>query len=304
MSTAPPAPTGAGYDRGYRPYDGARGGRWAAPAALYRTSLRRAVGLRRPWRQKVMPAVLLGVAVVPAVINVGIGYVTRGTPAADFEFITYRDYVGVSSALLLFVALIAPDIVCPDRRQRVLPLIFARPLTGRHYALAKVGAIATCVFAFSFLPQVVLFVGQMLVSDGALDYLTDNAEVIWQVPVAVAVLTLFYAVLGVAVASLTSRRIVAGAALLGITLVTSAVAGILVEAGGGDRPGYEGSPAALVNLLALPLHLRDLVFLGRLDESSDLSGVTGGGAMAVAAYVAVVAVCATVLLRRYRSADT
>ena len=123
---------------------------------------------------------------MPAVVNVGVGYLTRDTPAEDFEFITYREYLGVSSALLLFVALVAPDIVCPDRRQRVLPLIFARPLTGRDYALAKVGAIFTCVFAFSFLPQVVLFVGQMLVSDGALDYLTDNAAVLWQVPVAAA----------------------------------------------------------------------------------------------------------------------
>ncbi len=303
MSGAGPAPAGAVYDRGYRPYDGPRGGRWAPPAALYRTSLRRAFGLRRPWRQKVMPAVLLGIAVVPAVINVGIGYVTRDTPAAGFQFITYRDYVGVSSALLLFVALIAPDVVCPDRRQRVLPLIFARPLTGPDYALAKVGAIATCVFAFSLLPQVVLFVGQMLVSDGALDYLTDNAAVLWQVPVAVAVLTLFYAVLGVAVASLTSRRIVAGATLLGITLVTSAVAGILVEVNGGDEAGFDGSPAALVNVLGLPLQLRDLVFLGRLHETSDLSGVPGGGAMAVGAYLAVVAVGTVVILHRYRSAE-
>mgnify|MGYP006201562501 CR=1 FL=1 len=53
------APTGAVYDRGYRPYDGPRGGRRAATMALFRTSLRRAIGLRRPWRQKVAPAVLL-----------------------------------------------------------------------------------------------------------------------------------------------------------------------------------------------------------------------------------------------------
>ena len=45
--------TGAVYDRGYRPYDGPRGGRRAAGRALFRASLRRALGLRRPWRQKV-----------------------------------------------------------------------------------------------------------------------------------------------------------------------------------------------------------------------------------------------------------
>ena len=113
---------------------------------------------------------------IPAIVNVGIGYVTRDTPAErTSEFITYRDYVGVSTALLLFVALAAPDVVCPDRRQHVLPLIFARPLTGVDYVLAKVGAITTILFAFSFLPQVVLFVGNMLVSDSALDYFTGNS---------------------------------------------------------------------------------------------------------------------------------
>jgi ABC-2 type transport system permease protein len=300
MST--PASTGAVYDRGYRPYDGPRGGRRAATAALYRTSLRRAIGLRRPWRQKVAPAALLAIAVVPAVVNVGVGYLTRDTPAEGFQFITYREYLGVSSALLLFVALVAPELLCPDRRQRVLPLIFARQLTGRDYALAKIGAIFTCVFAFSYLPQVVLYVGQMLVSDGALDYLTDNTAVLWQVPVAAALLALFYAVLGVAVASLTGRRMVAGATLLGITLVSSTVAGILVGAVG-EGPLDDGDPAALLNILALPLQVRDLVFLGHIHEDSALSGLSGGGAMALACYTAVVLTCVAVVLSRYRSVE-
>jgi ABC-2 type transport system permease protein len=290
---------GAVYDRGYRPYDGPRGGRWAATAALYRTSLRRAVGLRRPWRQKLAPAALLAIAVVPAVVNVGVGYLTRGTPAEDFRFITYREYVGVSSALLLFVALVAPDIVCPDRRQRVLPLIFARPLTGPDYALAKVAAIFTCVFTFGFLPHVVLYVGQMLVSDGALDYLRHNTAVLWKVPVAVALLSVYYALLGVAVASLTGRRVVAGAAVLGLTLGSSVLSAILVEADAGAGP----HPAALLNVLALPLRVRDLVFLGRMAKDSPLSGMAGGGALAVACYCAVVLACIAVLLSRYRSAE-
>ena len=301
--TAPATPAGAVYDRGYRPYEGPRGGRRAATAALYRTSLRRAIGLRRPWRQKVAPAVLLAVAVIPAVVNVGVGYLTRDTPAEGFEFITYRQYVGVSSALLLFVALVAPDIICPDRRQHVLPLIFARPLTGRDYVLAKVGAIFTCVFAFAVLPQVVLYVGKMLVSKGALDYFRHNTAVIWQVPLAAALLALFYAVLGVAVASLTGRRVVAGATLLGITLVSSTVSAILIGSRRNGRISPGGHPASLLNILALPLKVRDLVFLGRISEESPLSGVTGGGAMAVACYAAVVAGALAVALYRYRSVE-
>src|SRR5919108_3577782 len=211
------AARGAVYDRGYRPYDGPLGGRRAAVLALYKASIRRAIGLRRTWRQKVLPFGLLAVVCIPAAVNVGIGYATRNSPLEGFSFFTYREYVGVSSALLLFVAVCAPDVVCPERRQRVLPLIFARPLTGTDYALAKFGAIFSLVFAFAFLPQVLLFVGQTLVSeDGSLNYVRDNADVLWKVPVAVAVLAAYYAALSLAISSLTARRVVAGAAIFGV----------------------------------------------------------------------------------------
>lgn len=299
MTALPPTMPGAVYDRGYRPYDGPRGGRRHATMALWRLSVRRALGLRRSWRQKYFPWSLLAITTVPAIVNVGVGYAIKDDPLElpDFEFFTYREYVGVSTALLLFVALTAPDIVCPDRAQRVLPLLFSRPLTGVDYVVAKVGAMATIVFGFGFLPHVVLFVGQMLVSDGALDYLTDNAEVLWQVPVSVAILALYYAAIGVALASLTDRRIVGGVAILGMALITSAVSGILVQASDGS------TALAVVNVLALPLAVRDLVFLGHIGPESGLSGVDGGGVLAVGAYLVVLLSALALLFHRYREVD-
>jgi len=332
---------GAVYDRGYRPYEGERGGRSAARTALFRASVRRALGLRRPWRQKVAPAVLLGIAVVPAIVNVGVSYLTRDTIAEKVDVITYRDYVGVSNALLVFVALTAPDIMCPDRRQRVLPLLFARPLRGVDYVAAKVGAMFAILFAFSFLPQMVLFLGQMLVSnDGALTYAGDNAEVLWQVPIAVGLLSVFYAAIGVAVASLTSRRIIAGASIVGLFLVTSIVAAalvgprtatveerappfgppatvvtdegevIIISPGAADPASGElggdihvarndPTPAALLNLLTLPLVLRDLVFLGHVEDTHPMSGLANGGLYAVLVFVAVLIAAFVTLFMRY-----
>ena len=287
---------GAVYDRGYRPYEGARGRRGAATLALYKASMRRALGIRRSWRQKVAPFVLLGIVTIPAIVTVGVGYVTRDRFLSErIEIITYRDYVGVSAALLLFVALVAPDVMCPDRRQHVLPLMFARPITGVDYVAAKTGAIATILFAFSFLPQVVLFVGNMLVSDSALDYFTDHLDVLWKVPVAVVLLAVYYAVIGVAISSLTDRRIVAGVAIIGLFLVTSIASGIFV----GNLERTDGSTAALLNVLALPLYLRDLVFLGQVERESPLAGVSGGGLLAIGTYAAVLVVAVAVLLRRY-----
>lgn len=293
------ATSGAVYDRGYRPYDGPRGQRGAATFALYKASIRRALGIRRSWRQKLAPFVLLGIVTIPAIVNVGIGYITRNESLLRdrIEIITYREYVGVSAALLVFVALTAPDVICPDRRQRVLPVMFARPLTGLDYVVAKVGAITTIVFAFSFLPQVVLFVGNMLVSDSALDYFSDHLDVLWKVPAAASLLAVYYALVGTAIASLTDRRIVAGAAMIGLFLITSIASGILL---GEDYEWQGGSPAGLVNVLGLPLLLRDLVFLGQIHPRAALNGVDNGGLLAVAAYALVLLVAAAVLLRRYR----
>ena len=289
---------GAVYDRGYRPYDGARGGRAAAVLALYKASVRRAIGLRRSWRQKVLPFGLLAVVSVPAAVNVGIGYATRNSPLEGFSFFTYREYVGVSSALLLFVAVCAPDVICPDRRQRVLPIIFARPLTGLDYVAAKLGAIASLVFAFSILPQILLFVGQTLVSkDGSLQYVSDHADVLWKVPLAVAVLAAYYAALALAVSSLTVRRVVAGASIFGITIISSIVAAILHDA---DALGGRGP---LFNVLALPLLVRDLIFEGHIHEKSPLSGVAGAGPLGLAAYLFVLLACVGVLVWRYRWAE-
>jgi ABC-2 type transport system permease protein len=287
---------GAVYDRGYRPYAGPRGERGAATLALYKASIRRALGLRRSWRQKVAPFVLLAIVTVPAIVNVGVGYVTRDRVIDRVEIINYREYVGVSSALLLFVAIVAPDVMCPDRRQRVLPLMFARPLTGGDYVLAKVGSIASILVAFSLIPQLVLFIGNMLVSDSALDYLTGHLDILWKVPVSVLLLAVYYAVIGVAISSLTDRRIVAGASIIGLFLVTSITAGVLV----GDFGRNDGSAAAVINVLGLPLYLRDVVFLGHIYPRSALAAVDHGALLAAVVYVAVLIVGIGTLLWRYR----
>ncbi len=236
---------------------------------------------------------------IPAAVDLGVRYSTRNLPLNEigFEFLTFRDYVGVSTMLLLFVAVSAPDVICPDRHDRVLPLIFSRPLTGDDYVAAKVGGIFFLVFGFSFLPQVMLYVGQMLVApDGALDYVGEHLDILWKVPVACAVLALFYASIAVAVASLTDRRIVGGLAFLGAMFIPSIVTAGLVEAAEPD-----GTVLGMLNLLGLPLILRDIVFEGRVDIDQDagLVGVSGARVAAVVLYAVLVVGALAVLHRRY-----
>ena len=147
--------TGAVYDRGYRPYEGELGGRGATRWALWRLTVRRALGLRRSWRQKVLPWTLLGLTMIPAAIDVGVRWLTRDTRSARST--SSSSPSGSTSACRRCSCSSSPwprpDVICPDRHDRVLPLIFARPLTGDDYVLAKVGGIFSIVFGFSFLPR-------------------------------------------------------------------------------------------------------------------------------------------------------
>jgi len=55
----------------------------------------------------------------------------------------------------------------------------------------------------------------------------------------------------------------------------------------------------VINVLALPLHLRDVVFLGHVADNS-LSGVAYAGWLALAVYLAVLVGGLATLLWRYR----
>ena len=262
--------------------------------------MRRALGIRRSWRQKVAPFVLLGVVTIPAIVNVGIGYVTRDQLVADrIEIITYRDYVGVSSALLLFVALVAPDVMCPDRRQHVLPLMFARPLTGVDYVLAKVGAIA--------LDPVRVLVpapGRAVRRQHARQ--RQRARLLHRPPRRLVegaargrrCSPLYYAVIGVAIASLTDRRIVAGAAVIGLFLVTSITSGdhrrrgLRVRRRLGRRAHQRARAAAVPARPRLPRPHRS-----RRRRST---ASTTAACSPSATYLVVLLIGVGVLLRRYR----
>jgi len=89
---------------------------------------------------------------------------------------------------------------------------------------------------------------------------------------------------------------VAGAAVIGLFLVTSISSGIIV----GDWQFEGGSAGALLNVLALPLYLRDVVFLGHIDPDSPLNGVNGGGLLAAATYIVVLGTGMVILWGRYR----
>ncbi len=124
-------PRGEVYDIGYRHYEGPREGRNRARLALWTNGVRTALGLGRGTRAKILPILLFASTMIPAAV-----FVIMASFAEDFgvselvEVPGHADYYEIVSVLVLvFSAIIAPELLCADRRSQVLQLYLVRPLT-------------------------------------------------------------------------------------------------------------------------------------------------------------------------------
>ncbi|MFC7645258.1 ABC transporter permease [Streptosporangium lutulentum] len=187
--------TGVIHDIGYRHYEGVRLGRGHAVLALTVHSLRGVFGLGRTARAKIIPFLLVGVMMVPAVVSIAVMALAKQQGG-----VAYTDYAVMMQAVLaIFLASQSPYTVAPDLRFRVLPLYMSRPVTIWDYIIAKLAAMMTAMFLLLAVPLTVLFIGELLV-DLPGDPLTGR----YLISMAGAV---FYALLlsclGVAIASFT-----------------------------------------------------------------------------------------------------
>jgi ABC-2 type transport system permease protein len=200
----------------------------------------------------------------------------------------------VAGLLLLFAATAGPELLCPDRRQNVLALIFTRPVTRSDYLLAKLAALLAVMGLIAIVPLVVLFCGNTLTADSAATYLGDHLDDLGKILIAGSVLTVFYSVTALAAASLTDRRAAATAGYLGVFLGSSALANILFFTAQFDGKRW----VAFLSLSGLPGRFVDGLFGAGFDPGTlaEQARFTGPGYLAGMA--AVAAVAAAVLIWR------
>ncbi|MBT8335532.1 MAG: hypothetical protein KJO11_02945 [Gemmatimonadetes bacterium] len=154
-------PEGVVYDLGYTPHEGPRLGRAGAMRAILVDGLRRSLGLRRkPWA-KVLPWGLIAAAITPAVFLVGFTFLVSGFSVEDAgpfgDPAQFFDYVG--TLLMLFVALVTPTLLVPDRRHGVLSIYASRPIYSSDYLVARAGTVLLLATLFILIPHMILFIG-------------------------------------------------------------------------------------------------------------------------------------------------
>ena len=277
--------SGVIYDIGYQRYDGPRLGRRHAVLALYVHGLRGVFGLGRPAKSKVLPWLVVAIMFIPIVVLIAVMSRT-GTQVERYDFYPFQ----LQAPLAVFLAAQAPELLSRDQRYQVLPLYFSRPIQRTDYALAKVAAMVTAMFAIIAGPLLVYWLGSIAtITHHPAQVRHQTAQ--FAVGIANAGFhAILLGALGVAIAGFARRRAFATAAVIGVYIITLAFAGAL-----SSLPGDGGRYAELVSPFMLLDGLRVWLLHGKVNPP--LAPTLGSyGAVALA----VVVLCVFVLLRRYR----
>ena len=312
-------PRGEVYDIGYRRYEGPREGRNRARLALWTNGVRTALGLGRGTRAKVLPILLFASTMVPAAIFVIMASLAEDFGVSDIvEVPGHADYYDVVSILvLMFSAIIAPELLCADRRSQVLQLYLVRPLTPTDYVAGRWLAFFTIVLALVYSGQIVMFIGFTFAAEAPLDYIRANWLDVPRFLAAGAVVAVFVTTIPLAVSGFTARRAYAAGFIIGLFIISSAAINALttcterevrIENGVTtvDRceavTGQWAKWIGLADFGSAPSHINGMIF----DEvsDSDLARQVSelNDAIPIAWFILLTVGPAAILLRRYQKA--
>lgn len=221
-------------DRGYRAYDGHRTGVRGAMRSVIKSSVQRALGLRRSVWAKLLPIVIVVMAYVPAIVFIGVLALLPADNTKDLILPTYGEYYGfVIAAIMIFVALVAPEVLCTDRRTGMLGVYLSSPLDRDTYLAAKAASIALVLSLVCLGPPMLMLIANILQNQGP-DGVVDALTTLWRVLVTGLALTAMFTGVTMGVTSLTDRKAVGAAGIILLFLVSLTVAQSLQDGSGSD----------------------------------------------------------------------
>ena len=305
------------FDIGYQHYDGPRNGRLHAVWSLWVNGFRTTLGLGRGARAKILPILMFLCVTAPAA---GIVLLAAILGPEEALIPSHEDYYElISLFMLLFSAVIAPELLIPDRRSGVISLYLVRPLTAIDYVAARWSAFLALSLVLAYSGQVFLLIGFLLTAGDPVDYLRDNWLDIPKFLAAGAIVALFVTTIPLAVSAFTTRRAYASAFVIGVFIISLPLAASLtsatscegdfamtVDASGGQSVQCERATGDLAKWFSLvdvgraPIHMSDIIFGSESED--DIAEVRKElhASIPIAWYALLVLGPAAVLLLRYR----
>jgi ABC-2 type transport system permease protein len=232
-------------DRRFQHYEGPQLGVAYAFFALLLHSIRWVVGLKRSARYKIVPIIVIAIAYLPSLVLIVIAVVAPpGTPLPDYA----GYYPFIVPAIFIFVALTAPELICPDRRHGTLRMYWTSNLGPFTYLAAKLAAVWAVLSIVTIGPVLIQFAGYSLFGHGP-DGLREGLKTLGEVVAGGLVLAVFFGSVALAISSLTDRNAFASAGIILGFILTGAALGIL------QGPLKAPDWVALVNVNTLPFQL-------------------------------------------------
>jgi ABC-2 type transport system permease protein len=292
MADARAPVAGTIYDLGYQAYDGERLGRANGVLTLASYSFRTAFGLGRGGRAKAVPAIAFALTFLPVLLQVMIAAATGRAELIDYT----RHMQSVAPLLALFAAAQAPELVVADRQTGTLSLYLSRALLPADYVAARLIAFAAALLLLTLGPELVLFVGGVLVSDAPWTAFLGDVGMLWPMIAGALLVSAYVAAAALALASLTERRAHGTAAVIAFFLLLPAVAAVSQHILTSDARRY----AALGNPVVVMVGYSNWLFEVQARRGSMLGRAALPGEYFMYVMLATVVAAVLLLLIRYR----
>ena len=295
------AHAGTVFDIGYRNYTGVREGRERSRRAIFKDGIRIALGLGRGGRAKILPfffiAVLSFIGLIMALIAGAADRLAGPGASQRMNLPSHDDFYGISATILfVFASIVAPELLCRDRREGTINLYLVRPITGTDYLVSRWSAFMLVTLVASWLPQIILFLGLAMGDATPIEYVKANWLDIPRVLLAGVAMAAYATTLAMLTASFTTRRAYASVFLVGLFIITTPfTVGAAEEIG-----GKAGQWISLFSLLNIPLHVNDVIFGAPGELTEDAPARAFGSAVLVSWYFLWTLFPAGMLWWRYR----
>ena len=196
-------------DRRFQHYEGRRLGVAYSFWTLVVHSILWVLGLKRSARYKIVPIIVIAIAYLPSLVLIVV--VTVAPPGTQLP--GYPDfYQFITAAIYIFVALTAPELICPDRRHGTLRMYMTSNLGPTTYIAAKLVAVWAVLAIVTTGPVLIEFAGYSLFGHGPAG-LVKSLETLGEVVGSGLMLAVFFGSVALAVSSLTDRNAFAAAAI-------------------------------------------------------------------------------------------
>jgi len=293
--------TGTVFDIGYRNYTGAREGIWRSRRAVFKDGVRIALGLGRGGWAKVLPwafiMLLAGIGLIMAIVAGAVNRLAGAGQADQMGLPSYGDFYAITAIILfMFAALVAPELLCRDRREGTINLYLVRPLTGTDYVLARWASFVAVMLGAAWLPQIVLFLGLCGGDPDPGKYLGAHWLDIPKFLLSGLVMVAYTTTLALLTASFTTRRALASVFLVGLFVITAPFTMGMSRDIGGDV----GAWFSMFDLTNIPLHVVDVIFGTSSDMTEDAPARIFTSASLVGWYFLWVLAPGALLWWRYR----